>query len=85
MTTSRMNSHGKSVAVLARRIERRKDPWVDRRNEAATRVAVATGAGHAIILHPTKGYRRVSVTHKRPVVSVRGWWERFIHPHMRRA
>lgn len=61
MTTSRMNSHGRSTYVLARRIERRADPWVDRRNEVVVARAVAEGATRARILHPTKGFRWVGV------------------------
>ena len=81
MTSSRMNTCGRNVHVLARRVDRRKNSWVDRRNEAAVVRATRRGFSFAHILHPTKGYRRVHLDRPRPVMGVRDWWARFIHPH----
>ena len=83
MTTSRMNSHGKNVYVLARRKEHRGNSWVDRRNEAAVVKAVRLGFSFAHILHPTKGYRRVSLDKPRPFAGVRDRWARAIGKHIR--
>lgn len=56
MTTTRMNSCGRSTSVLAAR-KRRKYSQVDFYNEAACARAINAGETRALILHPTKGHR----------------------------
>ena len=79
MTSSRANSHGKNVYVLARRKERHSA--LDQRNEAVVAKALKAGRDRAQILHPTKGFRWVSLSKPRPFTGVRDWWARVIRKH----
>ncbi len=73
--TSRMNSHGRSVHVLAARIKRtlnRIDAW----NERVAAAAVALGWRRARFLHPTKGYRYVNLAKPTPFAGLFDWLSR---------
>ena len=76
MTTSRMNSHGRDIFVLAARAARRGHTQVDEQNRRAVDAALTAGQTGAMILHPTKGYRYVNLAKPRPFVGLFDWLAR---------
>lgn len=72
MTTTRMNSCGRSTSVRAAR-KRRKYSQVDFYNEAVCARAINAGETRALILHPTKGYRHVNTAKPTPIAGLFDW------------